>query len=165
MSPALLKQWLVALVKGGSAINVGGRIYPDQAPDGTVNPCLIYQSLGASFEINMGAGLDDSLFSTQIRIYANRRSEADELRSGLARTLLSSCGAEISTDNFLTHTDISGFFDDYDSDDGSYGAGFIWEAAFELRAPVVVVDLNSIEDRAGDAITDRFEEQLFEREI
>jgi hypothetical protein len=160
MNPGPLKKWLVALIKTNDPINVSGRVYPDQAPDGTVNPCVVYQFLGAEFEINIGSGLDDSLFSTQIRIYANSRSQADELRSGLAGTLLGSCGTEIATDTFISHTDISGFFDDFDPDDGSYGAGFIWESAFELRA---VAALPSIEDRAGGAITDRFDEQLFER--
>jgi hypothetical protein len=162
LNPAKLKAWIVALIKTNDPINVSGRVYPDQAPDGTVNPCVVYQLLGAEFDINIGSGLDDSLFSTQIRIYANSRSEADELRSGLAGTLLGSCGTEIATNNFITHTDISGFFDDFDPDDGSYGAGFIWESAFELRA---VAALPFIEDRAGDAITDRFDEQLFERVV
>lgn len=160
MNPGPLKKWLVTLVKSGTPVDVSRRVYPDQAPDGTVNPCIVYQSLGAEFEINLSSGLDDSLFSTQIRIYANSRSQADELRSGLAGTLLGSCGTEIATDNFITHTNISGFFDDFDPDDGSYGAGFIWESAFELRT---LASLPSIEDRAGDPITDRFGELIFER--
>ena len=160
MNPGPLKKWLVALVKSGTPVDVSRRVYPDQAPDGTANPCIVYQSLGAEFEINIGSGLDDSIFSTQIRIYANSRSQADELRSGLAGTLLGSCGTEIATDTFISHTDISGFFDDFDPDDGSYGAGFVWESAFELKA---LAALPSIEDRAGDAITDRFGEQLFQR--
>ncbi len=162
MNPGPLKKWLVALVKSGAPVDVFGRIYPDQAPDGTTNPCIVYQSLGTLFEINIGAGLDDSLFSTQIRIYADTRSDADDLRSELAGALLGSCGTEIEPGASITSTDISGFFDDFDSSDGSYGAGFIWEASFETR---VEASIPSIEDRAGDAITDRFNEQLFERVV
>ena len=162
MNPGPLKKWLVALVKSGAPINVSGRIYPDQAPDGTANPCIVYQSLGALFEVNLGAGLDDSLFSTQIRIYADTRSDADDLRSGLAEALLGACGTEIETDVFITSTDISGFFDDFDSSDGSYGAGFIWEASYETQ---VETPTPPIEDRAGDAVIDRFNEQLFERVV
>ena len=131
MNPALLKQWLVALVKGGSAIDVDGKIYPDEAPDGTVNPCVVYQMLGADFEINLGATLDDSKYTFQFRIYADTRSEADSLRAGLAERLQDSCGVEIATGTRLTHTEVGGFSDDFDPADGSYGALFLWMAIGE----------------------------------
>jgi hypothetical protein len=131
MNPALLKQWLVALVKGGSAIDVDGKIYPDEAPDGTVNPCVVYQMLGADFEINLGATLDDSRYTFQFRIYADTRSAADSLRAGLAERLQDSCGVEIATGTRLTHTEVGGFSDDFDPADGSYGALFLWTAIGE----------------------------------
>tara|TARA_R100000951_G_scaffold14328_3_gene11241 strand:+ start:235 stop:630 length:396 start_codon:yes stop_codon:yes gene_type:complete len=131
MNPALLKQWVVALVKGGAVIDVSGRIYPDEAPDGTQNPCAVYQMLGADFDINLGAGLDDSKFTIQLRLYASTRAEADSLRAGLAEHLQSSCGAEISPGVRLTHTEVGGFSDDFDPDDGSYGAIFLWLAISE----------------------------------
>lgn len=161
MNPAKLKAWTVALIKANDPINVSGRVYPDQAPDGTENPCVIYQLLGAEFEINLGSVLDDARFSIQFRIYANTRTEADSLRASLAGALLASCGTEIADGAFINHADISGFFDDFDSDDGSYGAGFVWESAFETRKEA---GLPPIEDRAGGAITDRFNEELFQRE-
>lgn len=131
MNPALLKQWLVALVKGGAAVDVSGRIYPDEAPDGTTNPCIVYQTIGAEFEINIAAGLDDSKFTTQFRVYANTRAEADSLRAELAEHLQASCGTEVSPGVRLTHTEVGGFNDDFDPDDGSYGAIFLWTAISE----------------------------------
>lgn len=131
MNPALLKQWLVALVQENSAINVDGRFYPDEAPDGTPNPCAVYQMLGADFEINLGAALDDSKYTFQIRVYADTRAAADSLRAGLAERLQDSCGVEIATGTRLTHTEVGGFSDDFDPADGSYGALFLWMAIGE----------------------------------
>jgi hypothetical protein len=131
MNPSLLRQWLVSLIRANTAINVDGRVFPDEAPDGTTNPCVVYQLLGADFEINVGGVMDDSKFTFQFRIYADTRAQADTLRAGLAEHLQSSCGVEIAAGTRLTHTEIGGFSDDYDPSEGSYGALFLWLAITE----------------------------------
>lgn len=131
MNPSLLKQWVVSLVQSNTVLDIGGRIFPDEAPDGTPNPCAIYQLIGADFEINIGGVMDDSKFTIQFRIYANTRAEADSLRAALAEHLQSSCGVEIAAGTRLTYTEIGGFSDDYDPSDGSYGALFLWLAITE----------------------------------
>ena len=128
MNPDLLKKWLVALVKANGVIQVNAQIYPDEAPDGTSNPCVVYQYLGAEFEVNMASTLDDASHAIQCRIYADTRSEADQLRADLAERLLGACGETIAPGVVLEHTEIDNFADTFDSDDGSYGATFVWTA-------------------------------------
>lgn len=81
--------WLVARVKAAPSLAaLGGRILPDAAPDGTPNPCLIYQLVSANSDDRLDAGeMPDRLAAYQIRIYAGTRAAANELRAAFRRLM------------------------------------------------------------------------------
>lgn len=75
-----LLTWFVATVKADLPA-FGGRIFPDVAPEGTVNPCLVYQLVDDDAEAVMDAGATGhGTFGYQVRIYGASRSSANALR-------------------------------------------------------------------------------------
>lgn len=74
--------WLVAAVKARAELAaLGGRIFPDAAPEGAANPCLIYQLFGDEHEAALDPGMTrDASITWQIRIYADSRRQANALR-------------------------------------------------------------------------------------
>jgi hypothetical protein len=74
--------WMVAAVKADSGLAaLEGRIFPDAAPEGTGNPCLVYQLIGDEGEAVVDAGpLDRGTLAFQVRIYGKSRSAANGLR-------------------------------------------------------------------------------------
>lgn len=82
VDPSELLKWFVAAVKADATLaDLQGRIFPDAAPEGTVNPCLIYQLVGDRSEaaVDRGASKDGTL-AYQVRIYAATRKQANALR-------------------------------------------------------------------------------------
>ncbi|MDB6078753.1 MAG: hypothetical protein JWO82_2500 [Akkermansiaceae bacterium] len=82
MSPTLAAAWLVAKVSNSPALaGLAGRVYPDAAPEGAPNPCLIYQLLDHEEDEQLDAGeIRDSSPGFQLRIYAATRMEENALR-------------------------------------------------------------------------------------
>jgi hypothetical protein len=75
-----LLAWFVATVKADLPA-FGGRIFPDVAPEGTANPCLVYQLADDTAEAGLDAGaLGHGTLGYQVRIYGASRSSANELR-------------------------------------------------------------------------------------
>lgn len=75
-----LLAWFVATVKADLTA-FGGRIFPDVAPEGTVNPCLVYQLADDTAEAGLDSGaLTHGTLGYQVRIYADSRSSANALR-------------------------------------------------------------------------------------
>lgn len=74
--------WMVAAVKGhGALVALGGRIFPDVAPENTPNPCLVYQLFGDEHEAVMDPGpAGDATIAFQVRFYADSRRAANALR-------------------------------------------------------------------------------------
>jgi hypothetical protein len=74
--------WMVAAVKAEASLApLEGRIFPDAAPEGARNPCLVYQLFGDEAEAVVDAGaLEDATVSYQVRIYGVSRSSANALR-------------------------------------------------------------------------------------
>jgi hypothetical protein len=79
-----LLTWLVAAIKGESSLAaLAGRVFPDAAPEGTKNPCLVYQLFGDQSEAVLDAGaLKEGTLAYQVRIYASSRAQANALREG-----------------------------------------------------------------------------------
>jgi len=77
--------WLVAAVKAEPALEaLGGRIFPDAAPEGTGNPCLVYQLIGDEAEAGVDAGpLNHGTLEIQLRIYGASRSSANAIREAM----------------------------------------------------------------------------------
>ena len=75
-----LLAWLVAAVKADLPA-FGGRIFPDVAPEGTVNPCMIYQLYGDEHDATLDPGMTGhGTLAYQVRIYGDSRSSANALR-------------------------------------------------------------------------------------
>ncbi|RYD54700.1 MAG: DUF3168 domain-containing protein [Verrucomicrobiaceae bacterium] len=74
--------WLVAAVKAEETLAaLQGRVYPDAAPEGAKNPCLIYQFVGDDAEALLDAGAATrGTLAFQVRIYASSRAQANGLR-------------------------------------------------------------------------------------
>lgn len=82
MDPSELLKWFVAAVKAEAALSeLEGRIFPDVAPEGTANPCMIYQLVGDRSEAAVdGGATKDGTLAYQVRIYAGTRKRANALR-------------------------------------------------------------------------------------
>jgi hypothetical protein len=82
MDPSEVQKWLVAAVKAETSLApLEGRVFPDLAPEGTKNPCLVYQLVGDDAEALLDAGpLKEGTLMFQIRIYGSSRKSADALR-------------------------------------------------------------------------------------
>ncbi len=77
-----LLTWFVATVKAEASLaSLAGRIFPDAAPEGTPNPCLVYQLIGDESDdiLDAGAATDGTL-AYQVRIYGASRISANALR-------------------------------------------------------------------------------------
>ncbi|MCW1914339.1 hypothetical protein OJ996_12185 [Luteolibacter sp. GHJ8] len=77
-----LLTWLVAAIKGEDSLAaLGGRVFPDVAPEGAKNPCLVYQLFGEESEAALDAGaLKLGTLAYQVRIYADSRAQSNALR-------------------------------------------------------------------------------------
>lgn len=75
-----LLEWMVAEIRAALP-ELDGRIFPDVAPEGTANPCLVYQMVDDEAEAVVDAGpLGHGTLGYQVRIYAGSRRAANALR-------------------------------------------------------------------------------------
>jgi hypothetical protein len=88
MNPNLAAAWLRAQIIATPTLSaIGDRIFPDFAPKGTPNPCLIYQLIESGDEPILDPGAPtDQLHAFQIRIYAATRKQANQLRTDFRKT-------------------------------------------------------------------------------
>jgi hypothetical protein len=77
-----LLTWFVAALKDGETFpSLEGRVFPDAAPEGTKNPCLVYQLVGDDGEDVLDAGAaTHATLAYQVRIYSGSRAQANALR-------------------------------------------------------------------------------------
>ncbi|USE78908.1 DUF3168 domain-containing protein [Cupriavidus gilardii] len=93
---------------------VGGRVYPDTAPDGVQLPFIVYQQVGGT-PLEFLAGVPDKRNGRfQIEVWASRRAEA----SGLIRQVEDI----VRTDPVLLGTTLAGALATYDDVLNWYGA-------------------------------------------
>ena len=85
MKANTIAAWLVAEIKAaGELAALGGRVFPDFAPEGCDNPCLCYQVAGSDEERTVDEGAcGNGSVEFQVRIYAASRAEANDLREKL----------------------------------------------------------------------------------
>lgn len=136
MNPTILCQWMIAKIASHPDLPnlIGDRAFPDQAPRGTQNPCLIYQVLDAQFEDDLDArNVEEGEFSIQFRAYASSRIESNQVRH-LMKTLLTESGvtgdqSAGATSFRILASSVTSFDDTFEenSDEGDdYGSIFIW---------------------------------------
>lgn len=141
MNPTILCEWLIASIAAHPHLPslVGDRSFPDQAPRGTDNPCLVYQIFDSQFESDLDAEtVEEGEFSIQIRAYGSSRKEANEVRHRLRAMLTAKAvsGPQVVTrageddaEFRVLASSVSSFDDTYEenSEGGDdYGAVFIW---------------------------------------
>ncbi len=79
--------WLLAELRLALP-GVGDRIFPDAAPEGTGNPCAIYQAIDGENDSRLDAGEETKGFiAYQVRLYATTRKAANYLRQSLRTAL------------------------------------------------------------------------------
>ena len=95
MDTNALLAWFVAEVKG-SMPTLRDRVFPDFAPEGTKNPCLVYQLVGVESEATVdGGAAKDGTLAYQVRIYASTRKEANALRGAFRERFEGMCPRSI----------------------------------------------------------------------
>jgi hypothetical protein len=139
----------------------GDRVFPDYAPKGTADPCMIYQVIGEDFEEMLDANYDDIL-TIQFRIYATQetggRATASGYRRRLKRDLDGICRLKISDTDVskvsISGSFVDGFVDDHDNETGTFAAICIWEVSTEaLRAAFLAAETGELlTDEAGQPI-------------
>lgn len=140
MRISLVLAWLTEQIKEDSnlAEKLEGRIFPDQAPRGTKNPCLVYQMMGSDFEEYLDDDeVKEAQLSIQIRIYEDSRLGANDTRDAV-KTLLTDnqCGRksiEVSGEDQtfrILRSKVGSYSDSYEENSSSnnddYGARFLW---------------------------------------
>ena len=75
-----LLEWMVAEIRAALP-ELGDRVFPDVAPEGTGNPCLVYQLVDDEAEEVVDSGpLGHGSLGYQVRIYDGSRRGANALR-------------------------------------------------------------------------------------
>lgn len=123
MQISIFTAFLVARIKAeGLLAALGGRVFPDAAPEGTPNPCLVYQLIDGSTEdqLDAGEGVEGTAVY-QLRIYCGTRSQANELRDALRKPLQNSLPAVLSGWR-LTGSSFGELADTYDPETRDFGA-------------------------------------------
>jgi|GEM_PF-4028542 len=86
MNPELFLNWMFAELSGNESLSdlVADRIFPDAAPGGTANPCVVYQFLPEEFEDVLDSGaVGDGAFAVQFRCYGSTRKDANAVREAI----------------------------------------------------------------------------------
>ena len=124
MDPNPLLKWLVAAVKAEPALSdLGERIFPDMAPEGTPNPCLVYQLVGNEGEATVDAGPEqDGTLAFQIRIYASSRRHANALRESSRQSFEGIEPRDIEGGPRIEGSAWGDLADTFDRDTKDYGA-------------------------------------------
>ena len=135
MNPSILAIWLRQQIEMDAVLGplLGERVFPDKAPEGTPNPCLIYQLLGEDFEELLDAGpLMDTGYTFQLRAYASTRFQANQIREHLRLLLQGRCGLHDISCEGETHrlrigrSHLDGYADSFDEESGDYGSLSVW---------------------------------------
>ncbi len=89
MSEAKVINWMLSKIQTVSGtLKIGSRIYPDKAPKGTLNPCLVFQTLGGENPELADCGpVGSGTFDFQLRFYAGQRYLATQGREALRLAL------------------------------------------------------------------------------
>lgn len=85
MSETAAIQWMLDQVETiAPALRISDRVYPDKAPKGAGNPCLIFQVLGAAQpDITDSGPVTSGTLDIQLRYYAGQRFIATSGRETL----------------------------------------------------------------------------------
>ncbi|MCW1916791.1 hypothetical protein OJ996_24600 [Luteolibacter sp. GHJ8] len=116
--------WLVAAIKGETSLAaLGGLVFPDCAPEGAKNPCLVYQLFGDESEAVLDAGaLRSGTLAYQVRIYGDSRAEANALREAFRQRFQGMSPVEIGGGWRIEGSAWGNLADDYDERLKDYGA-------------------------------------------
>jgi hypothetical protein len=119
-----LLMWLVAAIKGEESLAaLGGRVFPDAAPEGAKNPCLVYQLFGDESEATLDpGGLREGTLAYQVRIYAGTRIQANALRESFRVRFQGIEPIEIGGGWRIEGSAWGNLADDYDETLKDYGA-------------------------------------------
>lgn len=88
MDTVAVAAWVVARVAGDAELSglLAGRFFPDAAPEGTPNPCGVYQVVEGDYaEVLEGGAVSAGEVGVQVRFYADTRMAADGLRERFRR--------------------------------------------------------------------------------
>lgn len=111
--------------------DLGNRIFPDQAPEGTPNPCAVYQEIEAPRDESLDAGArEEGMVAFQVRFYADTRAAANALRE-TARQSLANREPETLAGWRLQGTAWGDGQSTYDAKLGDYGATAVIEVCGE----------------------------------
>lgn len=134
MDPTELLKWFVATVKAEATLSeFQGKMFPDAAPEGTRNPCLVYQLVGDDGDPTMDGGpAKDGTLAYQIRIYGDSRKSANGLREAFRRKFEGLCPMSIGEGQAIEGSAWGDLADTYDSVTKDYGALGVVE--FHVRA-------------------------------
>lgn len=116
--------WLVAAIKAEPALaDLKDRVYPDFAPEGTKNPCLVYQLYGDESAAVLDPGaLQEGSLAYQVRIYAGTRIQANGLREAFRQRFEGLVPQAIEGGWRIEGSGWGNLADDYDPKLKDYGA-------------------------------------------
>lgn len=127
MNPSPAIDWL--LTKLSASVNLddlGGRIYPMRAPEGTALPCLVWQMMEAPHTDTVDHGPERvGSVAIQLRTYSDRALTSHQLRETLRRTLQGVIVETFSHDGEdyrIDGTNLTDFYDTYEDATETYGA-------------------------------------------
>ena len=140
-------QWLLDKLSGlDSSLRMNGRVFPDKAPKGTGNPCLIYQTLGGENpEVTDSGPVETGTLDLQLRYYAGQRFLATRAREILRQALQN---AECETVENL-RIDGTGFVnagDTFEKETEDYGANAILSIHWSTVASNVADEVTGDDD-------------------
>jgi hypothetical protein len=124
MDSSELLKWFVATVKAEVTLaDLQGRIFPDAAPEGEKNPCLVYQLVGDQGEATVDAGpATEGTLAYQIRIYGDSRKSANALREAFRHKFEGLCPFAIEGGQRIEGSAWGELADTFDRQAKDYGA-------------------------------------------
>lgn len=116
-----LDEWIVSQI-GSANSDLEGRIFPDIAPDGFENPCAVYQQIEGDPEEVLDTGQSPfGVVGYQVRIYANRRRDANGYREALGAAIENQEPEQLSGVKIVA-VEFAGLQNTYEEEGGDYGA-------------------------------------------
>lgn len=129
MNPNLIATWLVGKIAGAAGLaSLETRVFPDFAPEGTPNPCLVYQHAEDDDAEVLDAGaVEDGTIAFQVRMYADTRMGANALKEDFRRAFqnVAPVGLVDPVDGKpwrIDGTSFEGLPDTFDEETKDYGA-------------------------------------------
>ena len=118
----VVDSWLTKEIEG-LVPDFKGLVFPDAAPKGTGNPCLVYQLVEGDPELLLDAGpSEEGVLGYQVRIYAARRREASGYREVLGQAFQNRCQERITVEVLGQAFEWAGLQNTYERESESYGA-------------------------------------------